>query len=137
MMKALSIKQPWVHAILHEGKDIENRSWQRSFRGWLALHASAHPDRNARFPRGHRLPDLGSLRCSAICGVARVVNIITKSRSKWFWRPNDGSINFGWVLADATALEEPIPCNGALGLWTLTPAQLREIQRQLPHLKLT
>jgi hypothetical protein len=43
MMKALSIKQPWVHAILHEGKDIENRSWQRSFRGWLALHASAHP----------------------------------------------------------------------------------------------
>jgi hypothetical protein len=28
-MKAMSIKQPWVHAILHEGKDIENRSWQR------------------------------------------------------------------------------------------------------------
>ena len=36
-MKALSIKQPWVHAILREGKDVENRSWQRSFRGWLAL----------------------------------------------------------------------------------------------------
>jgi len=62
MMKALSIKQPWVHAILHEGKDIENRSWQRSFRGWLALHASAQPDHNARFPREHRVPDLGSLQ---------------------------------------------------------------------------
>jgi hypothetical protein len=80
-MKALSIRQPWVHAIPHEGKDIENRSWQRNFRGWLAFHASAQPDRNARFPRGHRLPDLGSLNCSAICGVARVVKIITKSRS--------------------------------------------------------
>ena len=46
-MKALTIKQPWVHAILHEGKDIENRSWQRSFRGWLAIHASAQPRRDA------------------------------------------------------------------------------------------
>jgi len=26
-MKALSIKQPWVYAILNEGKDIENRSF--------------------------------------------------------------------------------------------------------------
>jgi hypothetical protein len=76
MIKALSIKQPWVHAILHEGRDIENRSWRRNFRGWLALHASAQLDRNVRFPRGHRLPDLGSLHCSAICGVARVVNIM-------------------------------------------------------------
>ena len=46
-MRALTIKQPWVHAILHEGKDIENRSWQRDFRGSLALHASC-----ARFPLG-------------------------------------------------------------------------------------
>jgi hypothetical protein len=25
-MKAMTIKQPWVHAILHEGKDVENRT---------------------------------------------------------------------------------------------------------------
>jgi hypothetical protein len=30
-LKALSIKQPWV--IRCEGKDIDNRSWQRDFRG--------------------------------------------------------------------------------------------------------
>jgi hypothetical protein len=51
-MKAMSIKQPWVHAILHEGKDIENRSWQRSFRGWVVIHASAKPLHGNRFPRG-------------------------------------------------------------------------------------
>jgi hypothetical protein len=39
-MKAISIQQPWIHAIFREGKDIENRSWQRSFRGWVAIHAS-------------------------------------------------------------------------------------------------
>jgi hypothetical protein len=30
VMKAMSIKQPWVHVILHKGKDIENRTWQRN-----------------------------------------------------------------------------------------------------------
>jgi hypothetical protein len=48
-MKALTIKQPWVHAILHEGKDVENRSWTRKFRGWLAIHAAATPSRHAAF----------------------------------------------------------------------------------------
>ena len=26
-MKALTIKQPWAWAIIHAGKDIENRDW--------------------------------------------------------------------------------------------------------------
>ena len=120
-MKALSIKQPWVWAILRAGKDIENRSWQRSYRGWIALHASGQPSRNVEMPRGIRCPDLKSLDYSAICGVARLVDIRTTSRSKWMGRPEDGSINYGWVLADVTALPEPIPCKGALGLWTVPP----------------
>lgn len=135
-MKALTIKQPWVYAILREGKDIENRSWQRSFRGWLALHASATPRHGARFPRGHRVPDLDTLDYSAICGVARVVDIVTKSRSKWFWHPDDGTTNYGWVLASVKVLQTPIPCKGALGLWDLPPKVLRQLQHQLPKLKL-
>ena len=134
-MKALSIKQPWVYAILREGKVIENRSWQRAFRGWVALHASAQPQRDAGFPRGIRIPDLAKLDYSAICGVARVVDIVSKSRSKWFWRSEDGSTNYGWVLADVTALKTPIPCKGALGLWQVSPKVFRELQRQLPKLK--
>jgi hypothetical protein len=133
-MKALSIKQPWVHAILHEGKDIENRCWRRSFRGWLALHASAQPWRDAVFPRGIGVPDLGTLDYGAICGVARLVDIVTSSRSKWFWPPADGAANFGWLLADVRALGTPIPCKGALGLWEIAPAVFHELQRQLPTL---
>lgn len=135
-MKALSIKQPWVYAILREGKNIENRSWHRTFRGWLALHASAQPQGDAVFPRGIRVPDLATLDYSAICGVARVVDIVIKSRSIWFWRPDDGATNYGWVLADVTALTTPIPCKGALGLWEVAPKVFREIQRQLPKLAL-
>jgi hypothetical protein len=91
-MKAITVKQPWVYAILCEGKDIENRSWRRSFR-WLAIHASAQPRRSVEFPRGIRVPDLDTLDYSAICGVARVVAIVPKSRSEWFWHPDDGSTN--------------------------------------------
>ena len=136
-MKAMSIKQPWVHAILREGKDIENRSWQRSYRGWIAIHASQSPRTGARLPRGHKTPDLKTLDYSAICGVARVVDIVTKSRSKWFHHPDDDSINYGWVLADVKRLRKPIECNGMLGLWTIPPNVLRSMKRQLPKLYFT
>ena len=32
-MKCLSIRQPWAWAIIHAGKDIENRCWPTSYRG--------------------------------------------------------------------------------------------------------
>jgi hypothetical protein len=66
-MKAMSIKQPWVHAILHEGKDIESRSWQRHFRGWVAIHASKSPRTGGRYQRGSRkVPDLKTLDYSGV-----------------------------------------------------------------------
>lgn len=133
-MKALTIKQPWMHAILHEGKDIENRSWKRDFRGWLALHVSGQPNRKAEFPRGIRIPELKTLQYSAVCGVARVVDIVVKSRSKWFDRPDDGSTNFGWVLADVAILKRPIPCKGRLNLWDLDPLVVAKIRWQLPEI---
>lgn len=111
-MKALSIKQPWVYAILHEGKDIENRSWNTAYRGWLALHASGRPNRYAIFPRGVRVTDLHTLDYSAICGVAGVLDVVPNSRSKWFEHPDDGATNYGWVLGSVTALRFPIRCNG-------------------------
>jgi hypothetical protein len=131
-LKALSIQQPWVHAILREGKDIENRSWQRDFRGWVALHAWNEPQKESEFPRGIKCPDLDTLDYSAICGVARVVDIVTESRSKWFNQPPPGYINYGWVLADTTPLREPIESKGALHLWNVPPNVLRSIKRQLP-----
>ena len=135
-MKALTINQPWVYAILHEGKDIENRRWQTKYRGWIALHAGAKPHHIFKPPRGHSFPDLAELDYSAICGVARIADIVTKSRSKWLDRIDDGSVNYGWVLADVRALKKPIPCKGALSLWKVPPRIVREIKRQLPNLKL-
>ena len=82
------------------------------FRGWIALHASGKPQKEPEFPPGIKCPDLDTLDYGAICGVARVVDIVTQSRSKWFDQPPRGYINYGWVLADITPLREPIECKG-------------------------
>jgi len=38
-VKALSVRAPWWWAILHLGKDIENRDWSTNYRGKIYLHA--------------------------------------------------------------------------------------------------
>jgi hypothetical protein len=131
-LKALPIKQPWVHAILREGKFIENRRWQTKHRGWIALHASAEPQYGDIYPRGVKAPDFDKLDYGAICGVARVVDILTKSRSKWFTQPYPGETNYGWALTDVKRLRKPIECKGALQLWSVPPNIVRSIKRQLP-----
>ena len=39
-MMALSIRPAWAWAIIHGGKDVENRSTRTSFRGRFLVHAS-------------------------------------------------------------------------------------------------
>jgi hypothetical protein len=39
-MKALSLRQPWCHAVLYYGKLIENRKWNTHFRGEFLIHAA-------------------------------------------------------------------------------------------------
>jgi hypothetical protein len=38
-MRALTVKQPWAWAILHAGKDIENRGWRTHYKGPLVIHS--------------------------------------------------------------------------------------------------
>jgi len=39
-LPVLSIRQPWAWAIVHAGKDIENRNWPTRFRGRFLIHAA-------------------------------------------------------------------------------------------------
>ena len=39
-MKALSVRQPWAWAIMHAGKDVENRTRITRYRGPVAIHAT-------------------------------------------------------------------------------------------------
>ena len=126
MLRALTVKQPWAWAILHAGKNIENRSWQNQYTlGTIAIHAgSARVDLDL-LPRGVRRPSDDELVHGAIIGVVDVVKVVERYRSKWFVGP------LGWLLENPRPLRRPIDCSGRLGLWEV-PAEIeRAIWRQL------
>jgi hypothetical protein len=124
-MKALSIQQPWAWAILHAGKDVENRTWYTHHRGEIAIHAPAQCQSTAGLPRGVPRPPPAQLTTSAMVGVAELVDVVRRSRSRWFCGP------FGFVLANARPLPRPIPCRGNLMLWDVPLAIERRIREQL------
>lgn len=131
---ALSVRQPWVWAIFHGGKDIENRGWRYpnpglEFRGPVCIHASSGMTREEfdsamEFideatggpPAGPgRLPQARELVRGAIVGVVDVVDVVRKSSSPWWMGP------VGLVLANPRAVD-PIPCKGQLGFFRWGPS---------------
>lgn len=131
---ALSVRQPWAWAIIHAGKDIENRSWQAvnhglRQRGRIAVHAAkglakteyedardtineilaAAPD------FGLRCPEARDLLRGGIIGTVGVVDVVTESDSDWFFGPR------GLVLRNPLPLRDFIPAVGALGYFNWTP----------------
>ena len=112
-IKALSIKQPWAHLIAQGYKDIENRTWSTSYRGWFYVHTGQEPDRE-RYERAayilekvhnEQLPPLEEMRTGGIVGMARLVDVRQFHTSPWHEGP------YGFVLEDAI----PVPfreCKG-------------------------
>ena len=97
-MKALSVQQPWAWAIIHAGKDIENRTWKTRQRGIIAIHASGKVQREAILPRRSTKPQPDDFLCGAIIGVVERVAVVTRHRSQWFQGP------CGFVLANPRPL---------------------------------
>jgi hypothetical protein len=123
-MTALSIQQPWAWAILHAGKDIENRTWNPQYRGELAIHASATVQSDIVLP-GARSLSAAELQRSAIIGVVDLIDVVRRSSSRWFEGP------YGLVLANPRPLRKPIACKGALMLWSVSPQVAAAARRQL------
>ena len=123
---ALSVRQPWAWAILHAGKDIENRSLGsiRSGQmkpGCIALHAASGMTQ-AEYDwalwrlseDGVSVPPPADLPRRAIIGSVDVVEIITQSDSPWFGG------KAGLRLANPVPCT-PIPAKGALGYFRWEP----------------
>ena len=108
---ALSIQQPWADAILHRGKDVENRTWaapRHMIGKRFYIHAGKRIDRDAAQVLGMVTP---RDRLGAILGEARLRRCVRVWDSEWFCGP------YGFVLEDVVAYDEPIPCRGRLGFF--------------------
>jgi hypothetical protein len=128
-LRVLTIRQPWAHAIIQLGKDVENRSWRANYKGRLLIHAAARQERDpGALLAEHmsRLPSqevLDRLPTGAIVGVADVCDYVRDSDIKWASKGE-----WHWLLRDARPIN-PVPRGGQLGLWT-PPASL---MRRLPQ----
>lgn len=125
---ALTVRQPWAWAIVYGGKDVENRSWTTSYRGPIYIHAAAkrRPIEErffAEWTRQRKLvqpfaqPDLVH---GALIATANILAVMKDHPSQW---AIEGCFHF--VLDRVVPLRRPIPCPGALGLWTV-PSELRQ-----------
>ena len=134
-MKALSIRSPWWWFILHGGKDIENRGWPTSYRGPVLIHASKwwrtvevlevlHTFGPLAEKAGAPKVTMDAIRTHGGCivGMANLVICTASSDSPWFFGP------YGFQLVNPVAFETPIPCKGALGLFT-PPAEALHVAR--------
>lgn len=141
----LTLVQPWATAILTLGKDCENRSWAppMSVLGKrIAVHAGTKLDKTAlswiaQFTDDARLPPLPQ---GAILGTVEVFGYLIRRKSGQVeavgdvsdaerraamfspWR--NESERCQWLLRDPVTLSTPIPRKGALGLWSLTAAEV-------------
>jgi len=143
-MRILTVRQPWAWAIIHGGKDVENRARNLAgdYRGPIAIHAGlAAYEQGNMGSRAHRAAhgtetetriDFG-----AIIGVVDLVGV-HRTQGNGECRP----AGLGWcspwaesgdvwhlVIADPRPLITPIPFKGALGLRTL-PADIEAAIRE-------
>lgn len=131
-MRALTVRQPYAYAIACGEKTIENRTWNTTYRGLIAIHSAARPEPAAAFARvamhlGLALDDLrGRSVLGALVAVARLTGVCSNALPAspmspvccgcGAWAVN-GQRHF--QLADIRPLPEPIPTSGALNLWPL------------------
>lgn len=133
-MKGLSVKPPWSWAIAWAGKDVENRGWPTNHRGFVAIHASLRPEPDVIFPvqrairaylTAQRDQDRRIDVRGAVVAVAEIAGCHAGLSMRW---PCEGGElcspwavpgQYHWRLARVRPLAEPVPCKGALGLWTL------------------
>jgi hypothetical protein len=125
---ALAVRQPWAWAIIHAGKDVENRSWARwirdwKFRGRVAILASLGMTQDEYADGAEFINGLAPGSCplphemirGAIIGHVEIVDNVWSSESRWFFGP--GAL----VLRDPVPVL-PVPASGKLGLFEWKPS---------------
>jgi hypothetical protein len=117
--RVLSVRQPWAWAIIHAGKDIENRAWQRrrqlEWRGRVAIHTARGMTRREYEDARRFIEALGvvcampaELARGGIIGSVEVADDVAESDSPWFTGPR------GLVLRNPRPCAF-LPVDGQLG----------------------
>jgi len=138
---AISVRQPWAWAIIHAGKDVENRVKRAITLGRmdrhpeLAIHAATGMTRDEYESARDFMASIGvdcprpdKLVRGAIIGSVTIQGITKNSPSKWFFGP--------WALMLIRPLPtDPVPCVGHLGAFEWERGYTDEVREPLPWMK--
>lgn len=139
-MKAITLRPAWAWAVIFGGKSVENRAWNTSHRGPLAIHAGQAGPNDADDVEavekiiGRRMPD--EIDFGAVIGVVDLLDVWTPRQvgaryvdaAKWSRGP------FCWVLANPRELIPPVDCHGRLGLWEFPETRAKKtVDSATPH----
>jgi hypothetical protein len=114
----LSVRQPWAHAIIYLGKDVENRTWKPDRPCRVLIHASRRIafDRRglnalaAMRPRLRNLPlDLDDYSYGQIIGR---VDVVSWDRIQGRGRPWSVDGQWHWHLTNVVPIQRPIEMKG-------------------------
>lgn len=150
------MQQPWAWAIVHGGKDVENRTQAWGYRGPLAIHAGVRlSERGVMSPlitgalQGNRnqhgpySPWIGGVVIGVVDLHGVHESVVVDGRAEccdsewgeWSYDEHGGRTRrdvVHLVLADPRPLRVPIPAKGRLGLWTPDADLVAAIREQLP-----
>ena len=130
-LKAFTLTQPWASLIALFLKTFETRSWKTSYRGPLLIHASRQVDKrfvNSRFGHKYNMQDLWTpdnpiptMAIVALCNLTGCVPTqpLPEGLTESDYDLGDWSEDrWAWKLTDIQPLDQPVPCRGAMSVWT-------------------
>jgi len=150
-VRVLTVRQPWAWAIVHGGKDVENRSRNiaGSYRGPVAIHAGKELDAPAwespivglgfrracrastTFDELRRFCD-NATTFGAVIGVVDLTGVHGPASSRCCGSPwaEEGTMHL--LVENPRPLRTPVPARGMLGLWRPDADLEHAIREQLP-----
>jgi hypothetical protein len=148
-MRALTVRQPWAWAIIHGGKDVENRTRNiaGAYRGPIAIHAGLAPfEQHNMASEAHKAAHGSEVPTEIVFGaVIGVVDLVEVhhadkdglhcsglgDRDAWWCSPWADVAAWHLRLSNPRRLAKPIPAKGRLGLWTLPDDVAAEVERAI------
>lgn len=126
----LSVQPLYVYAILHYGKDVDNKPMDLSAEGWYLLAASSHEPREDEInalKSKYGLLDLGKLPRRFPKTICNMAVYLTKFRpprqSMWVDAGPKGTWKYAWYIAGVVLFDTPvrdIKCHqGRMASWAL------------------
>lgn len=89
-LHAISIRQPWAYAILHFGKNVENKPLRTHYRGRILIQSSLTVEYREARTCG---VDPDELTIGAIIGSVEIVDCVRNAKSPWAIRGQ-----WHWIL---------------------------------------